>query len=179
MQMIGKDSSILAGLPAGVVICIVLPSVCPSANKYEYLRKIKSDPSFMADCRGIFTSRSDHPKRFERYNNDMPQKEKNLNVKYTQAASYFTYLWRDQPEILNTTTASELIGANRQYIRRKYESNEMKGIIIRGLLMLTKREFHPFLFSGEVHFWLFVADLIFEDIISYFYSAVNAVFCLS
>ena len=67
-------------------------------------------------------------KRFERHNNDMPQKEKNLNVKYTQAASFFTYLWRDQPEILNTKTASELIGANRQYIRRKYESNEIEGI---------------------------------------------------
>ena len=26
--------SILAGLPAEVVVCIVLPSVCPSANKY-------------------------------------------------------------------------------------------------------------------------------------------------
>ena len=107
----------------------------------EFLRKVKCDPSFMAESKGLFSSRYEHPKRFEPLNVDKEgETKRDLNEKYSHAVSYFTYLWRDQPDILRATAAADLIGANRQYIRRKQESDELNVVMIRGTLMLSKRE---------------------------------------
>ena len=107
----------------------------------EFLRKVKCDPAFMSDCKGLFSSRYEHPKRFEPLNADKERETKrDLNEKYSHAVSYFTYLWRDQPDILRATAAADLIGANRQYIRRKQESDELNVVMIKGTLMLSKRE---------------------------------------
>lgn len=42
----------------------------------EFLRKVKCDPAFMSDCKGLFSSRYEHPKRFEPLNADKERETK-------------------------------------------------------------------------------------------------------
>ncbi|MBP5631363.1 MAG: helix-turn-helix domain-containing protein [Clostridia bacterium] len=114
-----------------------------ATHKYEikktdadaFLHKIKTDPEFMAESKGIFTSRYNHPRRtividdaFKEY-----------------AIGYFEELWAEQPVAMTAQIAAELIGSNRQYIRRLYEDKEIPAIIIKRSITFSKSDFIAFI----------------------------------
>ena len=100
----------------------------------EYLERVKNDPSFMKETVGLFNSR----KKLIR----CPEPPEPPTKKSAEAvAGYLTTIWREHPDILSTSLAGKLIGANRQYIRRQHMSGELKCISIRGDIFCLKKRF--------------------------------------
>ena len=105
----------------------------------EYLQKVESDPRFLSECTGIFSSRYAHPKRIGYIDDTF------VHI----ATDYFKQLWRGQPAIMTAQSAAELIGTNRQYIRRASESGKLKTCIIKGTITFSKQEFITFICGKE------------------------------
>ena len=108
----------------------------------EYLERVKNDPSFMKETVGLFNSR----KKLIRF----PEPPEPPTKKSAEAvAGYLTTIWREHPDILSTTLAGKLIGANRQYIRRQHMSGELKCISIRGDIFCLKKDLIAFICTPE------------------------------
>lgn len=110
-----------------------------ATHKYEikksdadaYLKRLKADPTFMVETKGLFTSRKsvDSP--------SAPAKMA-LKIDSETVKNSFVRLWIRYPEILSSRDAAEMIGSNRQFIRRKVDSGEIKGALVRGSLVCMK-----------------------------------------
>jgi len=71
------------------------------------------------------------------------------------------------------------IGLVKQIFQCDYIGKRPAVFIAFQSICCNQRKIPLLLFSGETHFLLFVADLIYENIITRFNSAANASFCLS
>ena len=100
----------------------------------EFLRKVKDDPEFMSESIGIFSSRFNHPQRTNHVDDTFQE----------MAVQYFENRWKDQPEVLTTEIGGELLGTDRQYIRRAFEAGKLNAVVYRGLITFTKEELIAF-----------------------------------
>ena len=116
----------------------------------DYIYRTKHDKTFLEEYKGFFSTRRVKPLVL----NDVSLAEKKeraalTDAKFKRASIYFTSLWHNQPEILTATIASELIGSNRQFIRRLQQTGRMDMILVKGVLTLSKQELIRFVSKKE------------------------------
>jgi len=116
----------------------------------EFKWRMEHEPLFMAEHAGNFSSKKNPAKRrqVKKSQEEMPEK-----IKAPSGKSFKAYLereWKNLPDALLLTEASNLIGYPTKNLRDAMQSGNLVGIKVQTLLYIPKGSFISYLSSAEI-----------------------------